>query len=371
MGSLDTVSVNDDNATTSAAAAVSCSICLDLVADHGERSIAKLQCGHDFHLDCIGSAFNMKGVMQCPNCRKVEKGGWLFANGSAPSIAEISEEDWIPDEDPHDLSYSEMPFGVPWCPFGGFTVHSAFEEVESLSSTSSSSMTGSYFAYFRPIPAAISNSNENLEDPNFSHRLNGQSGHSEVYGAHAFPTTYIPHQGWVRHSPPLSATRSYIDSADQASAHPPTHRSSRVGSDAMARSGSFVHPFRYSQGNPRLHGRIQVSHTNHHRQQASNIPSITSSMNPGFRRFSFTRALPLVMPSNRSGGFYVLPPSGFSGRTLHEPVNPFPNHHVHAWGRNQSRFPVISFDRDSGWGPLHATGGPDQSNQSRSSWLPQ
>lgn len=29
----------------------SCSICLDLVvADNGERSVAKLQCGHMFHL---------------------------------------------------------------------------------------------------------------------------------------------------------------------------------------------------------------------------------------------------------------------------------------------------------------------------------
>ena len=29
---------------------VSCSICLDLVTDNGERSRAKLQCGHEFHL---------------------------------------------------------------------------------------------------------------------------------------------------------------------------------------------------------------------------------------------------------------------------------------------------------------------------------
>lgn len=29
---------------------VSCSICLDVVADNGDRSWAKLQCGHQFHL---------------------------------------------------------------------------------------------------------------------------------------------------------------------------------------------------------------------------------------------------------------------------------------------------------------------------------
>jgi hypothetical protein len=29
---------------------VSCSICLDVVTDNGDRSWAKLQCGHQFHL---------------------------------------------------------------------------------------------------------------------------------------------------------------------------------------------------------------------------------------------------------------------------------------------------------------------------------
>lgn len=33
-----------------ASSAVSCSICLDAVIDSGDRSWAKLQCGHKFHL---------------------------------------------------------------------------------------------------------------------------------------------------------------------------------------------------------------------------------------------------------------------------------------------------------------------------------
>ncbi|KAJ7526195.1 hypothetical protein O6H91_17G086900 [Diphasiastrum complanatum] len=63
---------------------VSCSVCLDAVKDvgGGERSIAKLKCGHLFRLDCIGSTFNEKGSMQCPNCRCIEEGQWLYANGS-------------------------------------------------------------------------------------------------------------------------------------------------------------------------------------------------------------------------------------------------------------------------------------------------
>ena len=57
--------------------------------------------------DCIGSAFNVKGAMQCPNCRKIEKGQWLYANGCR-SLPEFTMDDWAHDEDLYDLSYSEM-----------------------------------------------------------------------------------------------------------------------------------------------------------------------------------------------------------------------------------------------------------------------
>ena len=61
-----------------------------------------------YYADCIGSAFNMKGAMQCPNCRKVEKGQWLYANGSTRSLPELSMEDWNVDDDYYDQGYSEM-----------------------------------------------------------------------------------------------------------------------------------------------------------------------------------------------------------------------------------------------------------------------
>ncbi|KAJ7554100.1 hypothetical protein O6H91_06G124700 [Diphasiastrum complanatum] len=76
---------------------VSCSVCLELITDAGERSFAKLKCGHHFHLDCIGSAFNAKGSMQCPNCRCVEEGQWHFKNGCH------SFEDYVVD----GLSYED------------------------------------------------------------------------------------------------------------------------------------------------------------------------------------------------------------------------------------------------------------------------
>ncbi|KAH9603692.1 hypothetical protein KSS87_023817 [Heliosperma pusillum] len=120
---------------------VPCSICLDLVIYGGERSRAKLQCGHEFHLDCIGSAFNMKGTMQCPNCRKIEKGQWLYANGSTNSSLELSMDDGGTDNYPFYFGFTEMvtadsslctcfaePYRVHICPFRGFSqVHPAPE----------------------------------------------------------------------------------------------------------------------------------------------------------------------------------------------------------------------------------------------------
>ena len=55
----------------------------------------------------------MKGTMQCPNCRNVEKGQWLFANASTRLFPEFVMEDWIPEEDLYALSYPEMVITAP------------------------------------------------------------------------------------------------------------------------------------------------------------------------------------------------------------------------------------------------------------------
>ncbi|KAL3694226.1 hypothetical protein R1sor_007877 [Riccia sorocarpa] len=86
----------------------SCSVCLDVVQEGGDRSIAKLKCGHHFHLDCIGSAFNAKGAMQCPNCRHVEDGQWLYANGNRGSDEMFNEEVAFVEDD-HDYFHSYIP----------------------------------------------------------------------------------------------------------------------------------------------------------------------------------------------------------------------------------------------------------------------
>ncbi|KAH9330065.1 hypothetical protein KI387_002173, partial [Taxus chinensis] len=86
-----------------AGASNQCSVCLEaVILDASLRSVARLKCGHYFHLDCIGSAYNAKGMMQCPNCRDVEDGQWLYANGGC-----------LPDDIPfEEMGYEDGEYGI-------------------------------------------------------------------------------------------------------------------------------------------------------------------------------------------------------------------------------------------------------------------
>lgn len=44
--------------------------------------------------------------MQCPNCRKVEKGRWLYANGC--HFPDFGMDEWTYDDDTYDSGHSEM-----------------------------------------------------------------------------------------------------------------------------------------------------------------------------------------------------------------------------------------------------------------------
>lgn len=383
---------------------VSCSICLDSVSDNRDRSRAKLQCGHEFHLDCIGSAFNMKGAMQCPNCRKVEKGNWLYGNGSSRSFPEFSTDDWIPDEDPYESSLHEMPIRVQWCPFRGVTqIHSSFEDFREVDSPSTTyhelqghhsifdhdlghhsifaehpaASMNSYVAYFGHIPPASSNSSASVDD-SMNRHWSGLSGHSDIFPAHAFPE--IQYQNWGHQRPHQPGT--HINGVDQSSVPPATLRTRE--SDPLTRSGSFPHPFLLVHGsgaragssfappiaphhpgsNIRSHERIQVP-VFHHPQQNNNLAGMPSHMIPGMRRLNGPRGLPPAAPSqsDHNNGFYVFPHPNSSGRNPHEVENPTPNHHFHALERDfLSHFPVSSFDRNSGWD------GSDSGNRSSNFW---
>ncbi|XP_009142509.1 E3 ubiquitin-protein ligase RFI2 isoform X2 [Brassica rapa] len=178
---------NEDS--SSSLVEVSCSICLELVVDDGSRSSAKLQCGHQFHLDCIGSAFNMKGTMQCPNCRNVEKGQWLFANASTRLFPEFVMEDWIPEEDLYALSYPEMQYRVHWCPFGELSQAGSFEELEPSAPTYHNEFHGhhavamnhSYPAYVAPGPASTPRTSDNSNNPD-DHPWNSHSSAHVIDG---------------------------------------------------------------------------------------------------------------------------------------------------------------------------------------------
>ncbi|KAL9286676.1 putative transcription factor C2H2 family [Arabidopsis thaliana] len=70
-----------------------CAVCLEPLAnDADERTVVKLRCSHKFHLDCVGSSFNIKNKMECPCCRQIEKGKWLFAE----PVDQLEEDDMSP-----------------------------------------------------------------------------------------------------------------------------------------------------------------------------------------------------------------------------------------------------------------------------------
>uniref|UniRef100_A0A0D9XFJ2 RING-type domain-containing protein n=1 Tax=Leersia perrieri TaxID=77586 RepID=A0A0D9XFJ2_9ORYZ len=161
-----------------AAAAAVCSICLDAVAC-GEgattRSTAKLQCGHEFHLDCIGSAFNAKGVMQCPNCRNIEKGHWLYGNEHQP--CSHSDTSGLLNDEIFD--YPSFAFDFGWCPFDSLTpLTSVFGESES-EPTSFVDYLRTLHGFHHPMYVP-SSSTANAESIPLHQRPSGLEGHANT-----------------------------------------------------------------------------------------------------------------------------------------------------------------------------------------------
>ncbi|KAJ8749622.1 hypothetical protein K2173_026271 [Erythroxylum novogranatense] len=375
---------------------VPCTICLDLVCDNGGRSRAKLQCGHEFHLDCIGSAFNMKGAMQCPCCQTVEGGQWLYANGSTRSSNDFSMDDWIPEDEFYNLSYPEMPLSVHWCPFGELArVGPSFEDGEPPSTTyrdsrghysmysetsAASPVAHSFVAYIGPISPASSRSAEGVDDVNFNQHWIGLPGRNEIFSTHNFPATNIQYHSWGFHSPSFPVSNSQISSRDPASISPFTLRSSNGDSDTVARPNSFPHPILFGSGSVPAAGssffssiiprhpatsvwtreRIQMSYPLHRQLQPNNSTGLPAPVAYGVPTFDGPRGLHMVMaapptPHEQSGGFLVIPSPSSSGQNLHEEGNSFSNHYQ-AWERDHSsRFQHASPDRDSRWHTFHQT----------------
>ncbi|XP_012474959.1 E3 ubiquitin-protein ligase RFI2 isoform X2 [Gossypium raimondii] len=380
---------------------ISCSICLDLVSDTGGRSRAKLLCGHQFHLDCIGSAFNMKGAMQCPNCRKVEKGQWLYANGSNRSLPELTMEDWNLDDDYYEPVYSEMQFRAQWCPYGEFTrIGSSSEEVESPSTTyheihghhaifaehaAASSVAHSYVAYVGPLPSTTLRNSDSVDDPNFNRHWNILSGHNEIFIPHAFPTIRIQYHSWGRHSPNFSISNSHIGNTDPASVPAAALRSSNGEPDASTVPRLFGHPFPFEHGSSSRGGSSFVSSVFHHHpgsgahthdrtwpslayyrqqhrfnQQRFNRPGVPALVVPGIR--GVAPMTPAVPQPDQTGGFYIYPRSSSSGQNLPEAESSYPNNYIALERERLSHFRTMS--RVTGWGAYRPTSGSGSGNRS-------
>ncbi|XP_021772863.1 E3 ubiquitin-protein ligase RFI2-like [Chenopodium quinoa] len=389
----DTIADADGGGKSLSSSNVSCSICLEPVTDNGDRSWAKLQCGHEFHLDCIGSAFNIKGSMQCPNCRKIEKGQWLFSNGCR-SFTDMMD-DWPHDEDLYDLNYSEM-FGLQWCPLPAFSRIPSFEEGEFPSTpyhdflgqqavyaehtaVSSSTHQCPYVAYYGPIHSSSSNSVGSVSDgSNFNNRWGGPSGPSEMPTSYAFAAMDPHYHGWEQQSLSFSSNGNRLGASDQPSAPSLTSRSSRVNSD-LSRSGSFVHPFvvSHSSGSrvgssvtssmippypgsaARARDRVQALQA--YFQPPSSSPPMRAPIMSNTRRSSGHRGLsqgaPIPSSSDQTNGGFFVYPSSTSTRSFPEVENPISSR-FHGWERDHlGSFPLTQGDRDSNWLPHQVVGG--------------
>ncbi|KAK8914286.1 hypothetical protein KSP39_PZI023790 [Platanthera zijinensis] len=362
----------------------SCSICLESVFDRGERSIAKLQCGHEFHLDCIGSAFNAKGAMQCPNCRKIEKGRWLYANGLRPS-SDIDFEGWMA-ENIYDLSYSELPFGLQWCPFRGFTqLTTLLEDGEAqpnsyhdpsgsstlgdLSSASTSIHACPYLALHQDMHVAHSSASISIPEaaPFHRHPANlGVQPSSEMLNSHSYSSTEAQNSSWPQLPPALSIP--LVGNSDHVAA-PYGLRLSRNDMSNLQRLGFFVH------AHPLPHGSVAArsgsnllassmvppimrevrSHTRGHGQSVSSSSTRASNFAP-IRR-SRPRGVALISTTSSAdiGTLYGFSVSGSTGRSHQDS-----DRRYFGWGRESfTPLPWIPVEGESQWwGPFNPNHAP-------------
>ncbi|XP_074358412.1 uncharacterized protein LOC141697767 isoform X3 [Apium graveolens] len=263
--------------------------------------------------------------MLCPNCGDVEDGSWLYANASTSSSPDFSINDReyssFPDFSIDDWEWEDLYdylFADDLSTFNGMTGDSSFEQVESS-----------------PTP------------------------------------TNVQYQSGGRHLPSLSANRNLLNGVEHI-LDPSTMRNTRVDSDAILRSGPSALPFLYGDssfpGGGSLivsslnhpgsitypHERIQVSHVGHPPQ--GNPTSLLPTIMPGASRFSGPIGMPVSTPA---------PPQEISN------IFPYPgSQNLHLENRNRlSRFPVMPFDRESGWDPERQWyGGADPSQRSGNFW---
>ncbi|CAL5000015.1 unnamed protein product [Urochloa decumbens] len=336
-----------------------CSICLDpVLALGGGRSVAKLQCGHEFHLDCIGSAFNAKGAMQCPNCRKIEKGRWLYASGHRPSADIIDMGGWATGDN-YDFA-SDLPFGFQWCPFSGFTqLASVFEEREAEPtsyhtigdhpSAAGSSLVCPYLAlrgFLHPVHVP-STSNSGAESTSFHRHSTGLEGHAtpDLSNAQVFHATESRNHDRL----PRYDTSSQQRSRPYAHHHPLIHRPTpRSGSNLVAPLGSVPAVVAETRG----HGHGARGHmyqqSMHSSMQSSPFPPTTRRVRP--RALTITSFI-AASSSAEVGGPHGFAAPGAVNRSVPDAEGiSRPVDRPYAWGREGfAPFPWIPAEGESHW----------------------
>lgn len=336
---------------------VSCSVCLEAVTDKGDRSIAKLKCSHQFHLDCIGSAFNAKGAMQCPNCRNIENGQWLYANGCNP-YEDIILENFTNNEDLYDVNHTEMPFGFRWHPYQGSLsqLPVSLEEIEPPAGTYSD-MTGNAL---------------------YGEHSNGSTG------SHLYPYRAIhDHRNW--HTTATFPTQNGPQNVgDPATRSHERLRLPRTEPEGLQRNGSLVHFGYSSQGSylRTMHGNApptvttNFSHSHNliqgpHGGHVYNHPqSVAPPLNGGFIAPSRT-SRPMGISLVSSGAVQHAPPEqgqihipsiyGTVRRQDGDSMRWRQDHRI--YGQEREGFPRSHWhpvDRDSHWRASHYIG---QNNQ--------
>ncbi|XP_057956927.1 E3 ubiquitin-protein ligase RFI2-like [Malania oleifera] len=325
---------------------VTCSVCLEEVTVESRRSTATLRCGHWFHLDCIGSVFNVRGSMQCPNCRDVENGEWRFADGGS------AESAWSDDDLRH---FIRMQLSGPhWCP------HLVLLQVLGSFVERGFSLLDYY------------------EDPAISY--GGPNDHywagRSVPSGH--PTSHIlhlieHHHYSIEHH--FQAISNHLRDPSHASVPTATHGFGTDGSDHIPSMESFAHPVILDQGygaGPRstpissinspfpgsnipVHDRIPAMW----QQPSSNSPSpvVRASMLSRTRGSNGPRVFPDQVES-----FYSFPSSSLSEQNVQQaaalPVNAphrtWDSSEIqrHLWQSNEiaaSELSMGSRARQSGW----------------------
>ncbi|XP_058092769.1 E3 ubiquitin-protein ligase IPI1-like isoform X2 [Magnolia sinica] len=202
--------------------------------------------------------------MQCPNCRKVEKGQWLFANGYRP-LSELNVDELV-NEDFYDLAYSDLPFGLQWCPVRGFM--QLFDDGEPQpnpyhdmlgtaafgdhSNASSSTHVCPYLALhgfshsIHPVP---SNATDAVSDATSFHQHVtglGVPSSSDMLNSHGFSAAE-PRHNWQQASLPFPVSGGSLNTAEQPTSQLAS-RLSRSDSGGPQRLGSSVQPLPFIHG---------------------------------------------------------------------------------------------------------------------------